>query len=457
MSKCSNCGAELQEGLKFCTTCGAKVEEVVAAAPVQEEPVNSAYTMPTQPVNEVAKEKKPFNKKIFIIIGAAVLALIVIIVVAVVISNIFKKKKAIEEKTIKFEEDFLEVIFEGYDTMGTAKVQINRDEFQKTAYKAMGYGKNSKSDKAAEDYLDLIYGIDIQVDKKDLSNGDVITVKVVADKDAMDDVDVILKDAEFTFTVEGLEELERYNPFDDLTVTYSGLDGSVDAYWSYYSYSYDIYSYCFSSSGYTNLSIGDKFTITFDDEYVDDLLEDGILITETSKTYTIESADHYITSIDDISSSMLEDIKENAEAEIEDQYDYYYYDCELDSYEYLGMYLVYANDGSSSTSYVIYKGLVSSDYDDFEPVYAYMAVKTAYLFEDAEGDQSCSSYPSFWYNTETIPGTYDYVYGFLNEKDLFDDIYNDYSETYYSFDFSGDVTDYSDYEEEESEEYFEEY
>ena len=143
MSKCSNCGAELPENMKFCTTCGAKVEEQVVAAPVQEQPVepvqeqpaNSVYSMPAQPVNEVAKEKKPINKKLFMIIGAAVLALIVIIVVAVVVSNIVKNKKAIEAKTIKFEEDFLEVTFEGYDTLGTAKVQINRDEFKKTAYK----------------------------------------------------------------------------------------------------------------------------------------------------------------------------------------------------------------------------------------------------------------------------------------------------------------------------------
>lgn len=452
MSKCSNCGAELPENMKFCTTCGAKVEEQVVAAPAQEQPANSVYSMPAQPVNEVAKEKKPINKKLFIIIGAAVLALIVIIVVAVVVSNIVKNKKAIEAKTIKFEEDFLEVTFEGYDTLGTAKVQINRDEFQKTAYKAMGYSKNSKSDKAAEDFLDLIYGIDLQVDKTNLSNGDIITVKVVADKDVMDDVDVILKDAEFTFEVKDLPEIIKYNPFDDLSVSYSGFDGDVDVSWSYSGYTYNIYSYYFDCDKEYNLSVGDKFTITLDENYVDSFMDQGILLTETKKTYTVESADHYISSIDDISSDMMDDIKENAEAKLEDRYSSYYYDCELDSYELLGMYLFY-ND-SNSVLYTVYKGLVSSDYEEFDPVEVYMAVSTTSLIERANGNQSCSSYPSFWYNIEYVPDTYYYVYGYFNEKDLFDNIYDDYDEDDYSFDISGDVTDYSDYveEDEESEE-----
>ena len=58
MRFCSNCGAQLPDGTKFCQECGQKVSEPVApvqeapAAPVQEAPAAPAYEAPAAPVQE---------------------------------------------------------------------------------------------------------------------------------------------------------------------------------------------------------------------------------------------------------------------------------------------------------------------------------------------------------------------------------------------------------------------
>ncbi|WP_207662751.1 zinc-ribbon domain-containing protein, partial [[Ruminococcus] lactaris] len=48
---CVKCGAVLEEGQKFCTVCGTKVEEE-PAAPVYEEPAAPAYEEPVTPPYE---------------------------------------------------------------------------------------------------------------------------------------------------------------------------------------------------------------------------------------------------------------------------------------------------------------------------------------------------------------------------------------------------------------------
>ncbi len=487
MAFCNNCGAELPEGGKFCTKCGTKVEAapVVEPAPVPaentvtetvenaapkvtENTVNQApeqppvYEMPQgmpQPSpydmpqgmpqgmpQQVKKEKKPVNKKLIIIIAAAALALIIIIVAVVIIANVIKTKKEIAAKTIKFTEEFLEIEYSGYDGYGEASITIDRTDFKPVAYKAMGYEEDSKSSKASDKYIDLLYGITIDVsDKTGLSNNQEITVKITVDEEVLDDVDVIFKDVEFTFTVSGLEEVEEYNPFDDIEVTTSGVDGDVWFTWRYVGDNDYLSTYSFEASKTSDLSIGDTITITLDDYYVEALLNGyGIMVTETEKTYTVESADHYLSEFDEISESLLEDMKEAAEEEIEDYYSTSYLNVSLDSYEYYGAYFLKGIDSSWSTYdnmlYLIYKGTVSSKKDKFDPVTVYLPVRVYYIMELADGTQEYDDYVSFHSNYDKIEGTYEYVYGFLDEEDMFDTYYN---EEKYAYSFDGKVKDFS--------------
>ena len=62
MRFCSNCGAQLPDGTKFCQECGQKVSEPIApvqeapAAPVQEAPAAPVYAAPAAPVQEAQEE-----------------------------------------------------------------------------------------------------------------------------------------------------------------------------------------------------------------------------------------------------------------------------------------------------------------------------------------------------------------------------------------------------------------
>ena len=108
MKFCSNCGAQLGDGVKFCTECGAKLVQPeppappVCEAPVQaaQEPVaEPAYVPPAEPACEPPKppvytpqvkektakqprEKKPANKKGLLFAAIGVAAVLVIVLLA---------------------------------------------------------------------------------------------------------------------------------------------------------------------------------------------------------------------------------------------------------------------------------------------------------------------------------------------------------------------------------------
>ena len=459
MAFCNNCGAQLPDDGKFCTTCGAKVEEAAAA------PTAAKQAAPAQA--PVQKEKKPVNKKLFIILGAAVLALIVIVAVIVVVVNIVKTNQAIKDKTLVLTEKFFDVEVSGYDTLGTISIEVN-DKFEDAAFDALGYTskKDRKKEKAQEKYIDLKYTINYELSKdSELVNGDEITIKVVVDDEDSDldivldnakkkdkkEADIIIKETEFKYTVEDLAEVVKYNPFDDITIDMYGADGDVSVYWSYdgeYSY---IWGSDFDCDNDYDLSIGDDFTLTLDEDVVDYMLDNnGVLITETSKTYTVESADRYIDKIDDVSDDLLTEMKDMAINDIDDEY--YWSDATISDLEYLGMYLLNLKEGEygdENIAILVYKGTVTPDDDDYDPFTAYVGCECYDLYESADGEQSVSSWSYFYGDSQYIAeDTWDNFYGYFTLAEMYDDVVYDYEDEY-----AIEVPDeLSDYEEEVVEE-----
>lgn len=112
MAFCSKCGAKLEDGTKFCGTCGAEQE----APLVQEEAPAAQAEAPKAEAAEAAKGAKTVDKnKMVGLIAFAAVAVVVIVLVAVLFSNIFgggyKKplktvKKAINSQTTDVDDFF---------------------------------------------------------------------------------------------------------------------------------------------------------------------------------------------------------------------------------------------------------------------------------------------------------------------------------------------------------------
>lgn len=78
-TNCSQCGAELVEGTKFCSVCGAEIKQ--AAVPETQPPVQQQEEEPKPSV--VPSPSKTPNKKM--ILGISLLAIVAVVIVAVVV------------------------------------------------------------------------------------------------------------------------------------------------------------------------------------------------------------------------------------------------------------------------------------------------------------------------------------------------------------------------------------
>lgn len=481
MKFCQNCGAEMPDDGMFCTNCGTKVIDTTAQpvnpvtdqqpvnnsapqqpvtndAPQQQPVYNSAPQQPVynnapqqQPIPpQMAKPpKKPLSKKAKIIILCAVIVVIaaVVAIVCIIVHN--KNKK----ETVNV-MDFITVKYEGYNTIGTAKVDLDEDAFANEVLEAQGKDAISDDDlddmDDIEDLADLLNGssdyyddmesiedlidcLDITVTPEDgLSNGDKVTVKVTYDEDIVDDNDIILKCEDTEFTVEGLSDIAEIDPFDYITVEFDGTapnayaDVKVDN-------SQDVFNYIYYSIDKNDdLDIGDKVTISFDDDQVEYAANNGYKLTETSKEYTVENLDHYILDASKISDDTLKSMKKETEDALKEYFDDWDNYLGYKDLKYVGMYFLATKDSDSwypNYIYIIYSANVSSKDNDFKDSTVYIPVQFSDLLEKKEGTQQ--------YDTHDIQGCTDLefglwreVAGYTTEKDMYKELITDNSDSY---------------------------
>ena len=491
MPFCKNCGAENNSGSKFCVRCGAPIEQPQAdvnsapqmeqpqadfnsvpqgdvySAPQMEQPQNGFNSIPqgNQPQYNYGapqgmpvqpKEKKPVNKKLIIIIAVAAVVVIALIVAAIIIVKNVKEKKEIERKTIKLEE-YIEVTFEGYDTLGTASVKINYDEFYDATLKAMGKSEKTATVKVLERAQEACGSVYVSLDKTyDLSNGDEVEVDADYDKIKIKEADVIIDFDPYKVEVEGLDELEVIDIFDYVEVTYSGFDGSANVSVSNVATRDELKSVWFSTSTSYNLSIGDTFTVSVDSYYEDTLLTNyGIKLKSNSKDYTVteNDVDRYIKKLSDISDELMETLKEDALDEIDDEY--YYSSDKLSEIEYYGSYLVYTGDDydgyDTNSIYVIYTAKLTPYDDDLKPMKIYVPVKINSLVQRADGTQE---YTDSWLSVSGytyIKDTWHSFDGYDSEKTMFESIVKSCVKDYdYDYELSEGLKDYLGDDEDET-------
>ena len=303
----------------------------------------------------------------------------------------------------------VEVKFSGYAPNGTAEIQNNSEYNYETPY------------------------LDVELDKRDgLSNGDKVTVSVV---NAVDDEDTFRENCirdwgvapsavTKEYTVEGLDEMEDYDPFEHIIVSFSGTspDTTINI-----TNNTGIEDLEFEADKYEKLKLGDTVTVTAKGYYDEDPAElcayEGKNLTVTSKEYTVENVPKYADQLSEIPQDMLDKMDQNAQDKLNAYAANNWSDEErLVGISLEGEYFLYVKDGADTYDYwsgestynklfLVYKVSVEADGKPYE-YYYYSRFSNIIIMEDGTCslDMSAIATPD---DTISVDGYY-YYHGYAD-------------------------------------------
>lgn len=429
---CVHCGAQQEDGAKFCTSCGKPLDtEAPQAAPQpQEGPVAVEAPPAPKQVNPLVAKLKALPKWVY----AAVVGGIAVIVAAIlIVVNI--------TSTINL-NDFVTIEVDGYNGYGTAVISVDWEAMEAKYGDKVKFSKEVKEGMGAfGGFLDGISAfdglrgsVDVSLDTDEgLSNGDEIHYTWDIDDELFQYVSCKLKYTEGTYTVEGLKEAETFDPFADLTVTFEGISTNGELNMEYAGE--ELNPYDFSCDTAYGLANGDTVTITLDDYLVEYcLLELGKIPSAMEKTYTVEGLSEYVTDFSAIPQEFLDSLKKEAEDAI---YAYtaqeYGSDYTLGELTYGGYVLSAVSSatdfyGTLNDLCLIYTGTVTGKEEELPATTVYYPVEFTDIlstngemsYDELEGIRGYASLSGYWFSTD----------GYLNPVVCYDDISTYYGDNY---------------------------
>lgn len=224
--------------------------------------------------------------------------------------------------------DYVTIDVEGYNALGKATYKFDTESFTEDYEDKIKVKKQTEEIRIEQAFgskpADILrrYCIGYSLDENsNLSNGDVITFEWNCDEEkASECFGCKLKFKDIEYTVSGLKEIDSFNPFDYLTVEFSGTSPSASAECKA-DYSLPAMQYIrFDMDKNSGLELGDTITVKAsisngmsEDEYAEKYnMVPGV----REKTYTVENVAYYLT---DASQIPQEEIDEC----IKEHYEYY--------------------------------------------------------------------------------------------------------------------------------------
>lgn len=410
---CKKCGAENDNGAKFCKSCGAPLasngddHRVEGSSSSSSENQDKTPLSANAAISNLAEKSKKLSKKALIGICGAVVAIIAIIVIA---SN--------AGKTINL-NDYVTVEATGYDGYGSASISIDWDAIEKKYGKKIAYTNASK--KTLGGFSSLMTPLDtleasvsVKLDQdRNLSNGDTINYSWSVVDDISKVIKCKLKYKDGTYTVSELEKLDTFDAFADVEVTFSGISPNGQAAITYNGS--DLSSYDFRCDKTSGLKNDDKITVSLSNTDMEDYATIlGKIPAATSKIYTVSGLQEYVTSYADITDTFIENTKKEAEDTI---YSYaashFSKTSALNNLEYAGYIYNCLKDDRGLNSvhnalYLIYKGDVSNSEGAFSTTKVYFPVQFANIlkagddcsFTNNNGIKGHSPLDSGWDSTD---------------------------------------------------------
>lgn len=221
--------------------------------------------------------------------------------------------------------EYITIEADGYDSLGTASYTFDYDAFQKDYSKKIKLNSKNSSELSAYGLLagettpELLLDVcvDCRLDQvNNLSNGDTVTLKWSCEDDMADEYfNCKLKYSDIELKVSGLEEVGKFNPFDYVEITFSGMSPSASMTINPNYDQKEMQYVTFSSDKTHDLKNGDTFTVTASiTSSVDTFVENfGVILGETEKEYTVDGLPYYATKASDIPSATLDSMVSQGE------------------------------------------------------------------------------------------------------------------------------------------------
>ena len=289
--------------------------------------------------NQTITDKlKKISKKTWGIIGACVALVLVLLIVI-----------ALHKPTVNL-NDYLKVTYGGYDGGGVAYTEIDWNSMKEDFENKISY-KRGMAQTGGMTPIDIIMeytNANIEGKNEKLSNGDKVSYTWKVDKDAIAKlIKCKIKYSDGSKKVSGLKEMELFDPFKNLKVTFAGVEPNGEADIEYNGDMLSEYDFtCDKTSGLKN---GDKIKISLTEDagyYVDQYNKAPSVL---EKEYKVKNLGKYLSKIKEVDTDGMNSARAKAQKSISDMVDYWSEDVTLDKVSYAGDYLQVAKDSDDYT------------------------------------------------------------------------------------------------------------
>lgn len=342
-------------------------------------------------------------------------------------------------KTIDLDH-YLTVDIEGYDGYGTATATIDWNAIEKK------YGSKIEfTDAARKEYGGILNlttpmatlenSVYVMIDNQSgLSNDDTVTYSWVISDDVDKYLTCKVKGKDGSKKVSKLEEVDTFDAFADLDVSFSGRDSDGRTSLNYMGI--DLNPSDFSCDKTNGLSNGDTVTVSINKNNISDYAKKlGKIPAEFSKEYTVEGLEHYVKQLSEISADSLAEMQKQAEDVYHAKAAQSWGEGEnLEALTYMGDYLLTGKNSQNNALYLVYKAQIHNTYSNGESSYdeannIYWYIRYENLLADADGNVSVdvtryttpnnrvqvdSGVDSGWWSTKTW-----YYDGYVSLDDLY--------------------------------------
>lgn len=280
--------------------------------------------------NQTITDKlKKISKKTWGIIGACVALVLVLLIVI-----------ALHKPTVNL-NDYLKVTYGGYDGGGVAYTEIDWNSMKEDFENKISY-KRGMAQTGGMTPIDIIMeytNANIEGKNEKLSNGDKVSYTWKVDKDAIAKlIKCKIKYSDGSKKVSGLKEMELFDPFKNLKVTFSGVEPNGEADIEYNGDMLSEYDFTCDKI---------KISLTEDAGYYVDQYNKAPSVLE--KEYKVKNLGKYLSKIKEVDTDGMNSARAKAQKSISDMVDYWSEDVTLDKVSYAGDYLQVAKDSDDYT------------------------------------------------------------------------------------------------------------